>query len=380
MLPRRCAREAAAGAFVLGLALWRPAAAPAGAPGQEVELRGDAGVRRVANPRKPVAQKCAPVWEREARVGGAASWDSAFGDVLAYAVARDGSLYVLDRHDEAVGQLSPDGTPRRRFGRRGRGPGEFERPYRIAVAGQDVYVFDLALQRLVRFDTAGRHVQTRAVPFSVRAHPFLATSENAVFLAGVSADPAAGFSLVHEFDSELEYMRSFGEPPQFSDSSSARYLATGPVEPDRRGGVWFAPVSRYELRHYDGERRLDLVVTRAHDFRYSDRPYLVREEVRPGVFRVRPDVDRAFTFNVDVDDRGRVWVFVRDNVREVAAIDVYDRQGRFLWTQKFPLQGFVPGKLGPDGRLYGVVRTEGGWLLERYRPRRQGGAQCEHES
>ena len=122
------------------------------------------------------------------------------------------------------------------------------------------------------------------------------------------------------------------------------------------------------------------MATRAHEFRYSERPYLVREEVRAGVFRVRPDVDRAFTFNVDVDGRGRVWVFVRDNVREVAAIDVYDPQGRFLWTQEFPLGGFVPGKLGPDGRLYGVVRRgEDIPVFERCGQRKQGGTECEYE-
>ena len=50
-----------------------------------------------------------------------------FGDVAGIAVARDGSIYVVDR-TPTLRKFGPDGTFIRTFGRVGSGPGEYRRP------------------------------------------------------------------------------------------------------------------------------------------------------------------------------------------------------------------------------------------------------------
>lgn len=49
----------------------------------------------------------------------------------------DGSMFVLDARTEGVLAFGPDGTFRRRIGRRGEGPGELLSPWRLGLLGRD---------------------------------------------------------------------------------------------------------------------------------------------------------------------------------------------------------------------------------------------------
>jgi hypothetical protein len=51
-----------------------------------------------------------------------------FGQVYSLATATDGTIYVMDRQVPALRVYDPDGTYRTTFGRKGGGPGEYERP------------------------------------------------------------------------------------------------------------------------------------------------------------------------------------------------------------------------------------------------------------
>ncbi|MBL0179537.1 MAG: hypothetical protein IPP98_10495 [Gemmatimonadetes bacterium] len=70
------------------------------------------------------------------------------------AAAPDGSWWLLDMRNRVAAQFDPDGTPRRRLGRGGEGPGEFRAPVSITVTGSgDVVVADIALRRITIFSS-----------------------------------------------------------------------------------------------------------------------------------------------------------------------------------------------------------------------------------
>lgn len=51
-----------------------------------------------------------------------------FGQIISLARGPDGTIYVMDRQVPALRVYNPDGTYRTTFGRKGGGPGEYERP------------------------------------------------------------------------------------------------------------------------------------------------------------------------------------------------------------------------------------------------------------
>jgi hypothetical protein len=51
-----------------------------------------------------------------------------FGQIVSLAMGQDGTIYVMDQQAPALRVYEPDGTYRTTFGRRGGGPGEYQRP------------------------------------------------------------------------------------------------------------------------------------------------------------------------------------------------------------------------------------------------------------
>ena len=104
--------------------------------------------------------------------------DDEFGRIAGIAVTPNGSLYVLDAFRFSVAVYDSSGRFVRRFGRRGGGPGEFQRVHGenepragsgIAISNDTMFVLD---DRLHVFDTTGTHLYTSPNPgpfFNVQA-------------------------------------------------------------------------------------------------------------------------------------------------------------------------------------------------------------------
>lgn len=84
-----------------------------------------------------------------ATVGSLQDPTTAFGSITDLAVDSAGHVYVLDRQNHEVREFAPDGTFRRRFGRRGDGPMEFRYPVALAFTPSGALV--LATRVNVKF-------------------------------------------------------------------------------------------------------------------------------------------------------------------------------------------------------------------------------------
>jgi len=83
-----------------------------------------------------------------------------FFRVSAMAIDDENNIYVVDAGHAEVRVFDAAGTFLRRFGRRGRGPGEFEFPSGIWAHGDTVFVADTRLIRMSIFDRTGRDAGT----------------------------------------------------------------------------------------------------------------------------------------------------------------------------------------------------------------------------
>lgn len=76
-------------------------------------------------------------------------------------VARDSTIYVYDYGDQAVKAFALDGTLRWRFGRDGRGPGEFANPLDMQLDREGkLWIADPSTSRVTVVSSAGRLVRT----------------------------------------------------------------------------------------------------------------------------------------------------------------------------------------------------------------------------
>jgi hypothetical protein len=101
---------------------------------------------------------------QELRIGSAEQQFYDFTYVPAIAVGRGGEIFVAQPQDRAIRVYDARGAYQRAFGRRGAGPGEFQRVDGLGWKGDSLWVSDLSLQRITFFDRTGRVLDTvRAV-------------------------------------------------------------------------------------------------------------------------------------------------------------------------------------------------------------------------
>lgn len=99
------------------------------------------------------------------RLGSAQGRNDAFGRVTDVALGPRGRIYVADDANHRVSVFEANGAFRGTLGRRGRGPGELETPWKLAVDAHDtLFVFDVAQSRVSVFDPALRHRRDFRVP------------------------------------------------------------------------------------------------------------------------------------------------------------------------------------------------------------------------
>jgi hypothetical protein len=142
------------------------------------------------------------------------------------------------------------GTFLSRIGRRGNGPGEFQRAFGLAISRQDsIFVFDNGTARLSVFDpqlSLARTTTCAPTPgYAVLAldrHRFVAALP-------VRTRTAVGYPL-HLYDEDCTIIRSFGsltrETGPGVQQSLSRVIARGAT-----GTIWSGRVYRYEITQWD---------------------------------------------------------------------------------------------------------------------------------
>jgi len=95
-------------------------------------------------------------WEVGAPIG--ETWES--WSRIADAALLDGRIFVLDVRLREIRAFSENGKYLTSVGRLGQGPGEFGLPRSLDVRGDTLMVLDWGLDRVVAFDSSGRHLRT----------------------------------------------------------------------------------------------------------------------------------------------------------------------------------------------------------------------------
>src|ERR1051325_12021344 len=85
--------------------------------------------------------------------------EAEFGSITAGTVGPTGNVYVVDHFKCSVVAFSPAGRMLWKVGRKGRGPGEYQIPYRITTTPSGtLLVFDLGTRDVTTLSQEGRFV------------------------------------------------------------------------------------------------------------------------------------------------------------------------------------------------------------------------------
>jgi hypothetical protein len=290
--------------------------------------------------------------------------EQVFGVIISYAFARDGTLFILDSNARRVVVFGSEGEFIRYIGREGHGPGEFQGPTRLGVGANRLIVYDQHLGRVTHFTMDGQHVESAIVPFRIMAPPSLAVLPNGGFVL-TGATGSSG-PVIHLFSPDLRHVRSWGSGPDWLDEVSYPLLATGSVDIDSAGRIWFAPIADYQVLRYRQDGTLEQRITRDHPFAFNPRPYTSMEDIGEGRSRFSVDRNRAFLTRVQLDRFGRTWIFVRDVPANQMVVDVFAIDGRFLQSHTFPLDTTHVSSRDSRGNFYRLTSEDGVPRIQRF--------------
>lgn len=103
--------------------------------------------------------------------------DEFFEGIIDIGSDEAGNIYLCDIQACNIKKFSADGKFLKIIGRKGQGPGEFNMPWRMAVTGNRLFIYDMGNRRLCALTTDGEYIKSIGVqntegrPRNMRAHP-----------------------------------------------------------------------------------------------------------------------------------------------------------------------------------------------------------------
>lgn len=193
----------------------------------------------------------------------------------------DGRVVVANSGTSELRFFDADGRYLMSAGRKGSGPGEFERLWQVALIGDSIATFDWQLRRVSVFDAGGIFVRSYEFRFPSGSPqaigPFAdgrwLSTTNMVFstgeMSGVRRDTAAYFVFSAD-GTEHDSLFSFPSWEYYMEGDERYVVARslpfsrGPQHAVFADGFWAGVTDRYEIGRYAPDGTLELLLRRAH--------------------------------------------------------------------------------------------------------------------
>lgn len=275
--------------------------------------------------------------------------EAALGRVVDSELGADGTVYVVDFDNARVVAFSPEGRVLWRSGRKGRGPGEFQMPYRVGASPDGrVFVYDLGTGEMTRLSARDGGYEGRwRLPFSFdQVDQVVPLSAAQLAVSGTTrGDLRARPRGVHRFavgERELKYAGSFGPLPAARDTLVQQMWGAGMLSRAANGDLLFSRAIPYEVYRFDASGRQKAMI----------RPPFGTRGTPDDAFRVVRS-GRAVTLENAAADVERPGIahelpggrtLVLRSARERAWLDLFAADGRFLGSRGIPVSwGTVVG-------------------------------------
>lgn len=328
------------------------------------------GVKVVKNPAEPLFGELVFDLEEDLSIGREDDDNYLFFRAADIALDSEENIYVLEYRNCRLQKFDKSGNFLKTIGRKGQGPGEFERPLEVCIAKttENIYVKDG--RKIKIFDRQGnylRDILTKSYPYNI----FLDSEGNiwGKFSVTQETGQALAFDQVSPQGDILKNVASFPSGATFSRSGdttwgiSHGYMYDLAVSKIHDQSFIYGYSKDYELHVIDSQGEPLFRIRKSE----STHPVTEKEKdkIRGQFENIPESVRKAIQFpehrpffsSILSDSQGRIYVHrIKSPLDEAKGIrfDVFSREGYYLyWTtlQNWP-------ELIDSGYLYTITRSD----------------------
>jgi hypothetical protein len=334
------------------------------APAWKGSIDTENGITVVRNPKTPLDDGKIPTLIKELGFGGAgASGDSVIASAKTLAVDDGENIYVLDEKDFAVKVFDKNGAFVRRFGQKGKGPGDLDKPTRISIdRSKNALVIVNGASGLSYFSFNGKFLKSFTAGEANSAEYARADSAGRIILNSVRSQ-----DVDHRWDVLSKFETESGPPVEVKKTAlGSPYDFLMPLvywDIDEKGLVYYGYPKAYEIEIIGPQNQVVKKILKDYD------------PVEPGV-EVKAQIDqtmklmtpslaaKAFVskyhsafINFLIDERGRLFVANWAKRGKDSIYDVFDSEGRYVACFPLPFRPVVFKK----SKLYCIEEDADGY-------------------
>jgi hypothetical protein len=328
------------------------------------------GITVIRNPREPLYEGKILSLNKELAIGGAgASENVVIASARSLAVDDAENIYVLDEKDFAVKVFDKRGAFLRKFGQKGQGPGDLDRPSRISIdrSKNALMIINGALG-LSFFSFDGTFINNFAPEEAKRAQFARTDSRGNIILNSIRVQ-----DMDHRWDILNKYESESGPPGEIKNSVlGSPYDFLLPLvywDIDDKDNIYYGYPKEYVIEIFDSRTKLVKKVIK--DYVPVEPSAEVKSQIAQTMKSLTPALaSKVFVskhhsafLNFIVDEQGRLFVATWEKIGKDYVYDVFDLEGRFIAKFTLPFRSVLFRK----GKLYCIEEdAEGYQAVTRY--------------
>jgi hypothetical protein len=287
---------------------------------------------------------------------------------------QQGNIYILDMKDALIKKYDPDGLFISTIGRKGKGPGEFDRPNQIEIDSSNrIIVADPYQRRYTFLSSKGDLIK------SVRMGPYvtsLVCGKEGLILAGYGWVDTDGMQehRISRLDSETGKINDMFVQKQYWPARLMNdqlrydfpYFVRAAIDSQNR--IIVGVGTDYEFRVLDSDGELEFKFTKVYD-KISVRGEMLGQIANITLKGPNPYVKNPYfpVFeSLSIDEEDNIWIQHHvpkwiGKINTETFYDVFSPEGFFLFTTKIP--GHIDGSLKfKNGFVYALKLRESGFI------------------
>jgi hypothetical protein len=173
---------------------------------------------------------------------------------IAADVARDGSIVVADFAEPAVHFLNPAGKRTWSIVKKGSGPGDVLRPYRVALGDSTVWIYDYTIRDVTVFTRSGKFLRRIRPSIALTTvDDIVAIGDTLLAILGPTRQSGYENKAIHMFDENGTHQRSFGEIAFAVDRTKLGMSGTGTLSRTSQNTLLYVRKGPFQLAEYSAD-------------------------------------------------------------------------------------------------------------------------------
>jgi len=350
--------------------------------GQTFEIRTENGVRLIKNAKDPSPREGAylqPTLTEDLRIGDTGlPADSAFSALYSFLVDDAEDIIALDNKDMCFKVFDKNAHFVRRFGRRGQGPDEIQRPMGMMLfRGKDVVILDQGNNRVTFYSKEGVCFKRIIIKKTATFITAMDSREN-FYGSAFSFGESVKLNLI-KFDQELVPVATIAslKMPAEKDIPPPELMERFYFQVGKGDSLYWGGNFKYEINVTDPDGKLTKMISRAVEPEKVTRALLVGELKKRYPNQMIPEslpIPAHFPKNLPFfnsfvcDDEGRIFVktLENDSLGRVH-YDVFDAEGIYIARLKHPENEEIVAV--KNNKAYAMIKEseKGNPVIRRYR-------------